>query len=108
MPAGPVRLILAEGISALECSMIMASLPAWTAEHDDPIKVGWLISGYFLVSGSSAAWSARLGDLIGRKEVMLLMPGCCVLGSAYTGLAPTLGWVIAGRAVQGSQVASWR
>lgn len=94
-------LILAEGVSALEYSMIMAGLPVWLEGHGDPIKVGWLLSGYFLVSGSSAALSARLGDIYGRRKVLILLLGCCILGSIISAFGPTLEWIIAGRCVQG-------
>lgn len=94
-------LILAEGVSALEYSMIMAGLPVWLEEHGDPIKVGWLLSGYFLISGSSAALSARMGDIFGRKKVLIMLLGCCVAGSVISAFGPNLEWVIAGRCVQG-------
>lgn len=96
-----IVLIVAEAVSALEYSMIMAGLPKWLEIHGDPIHVSWLITGYFLVSGSSAALSARLGDVIGRKKVMIALLACCVAGSTISAFGPTLGWVIAGRAVQG-------
>lgn len=94
-------LIVAEIISAFEYSMIMAGLPAWLRIYGDPIGIGWLVSAYFLISGSSAALSARFGDIVGRKKVLLVLIACCCIGSVISAVGPTLTWVIIGRAVQG-------
>src|SRR5262249_40071419 len=42
-----------------------------------------------------------LGDRFGRKRFFLLGLILFVIGSAFCGFAPTLGWLLFGRAVQG-------
>jgi len=62
-------LMLAETLSAFETSMILASLSAWQLRLGDPIKVGWLVSSFLLVSAVSADLFGRLGDIFGRKRM---------------------------------------
>jgi MFS family permease len=51
--------------------------------------------------GSSIVSAGRLGDLAGRRAVMLAGTGIFVLGSALCALAPTLPVLVAARALQG-------
>jgi MFS family permease len=65
------------------------------------IDAQWMLTGYGVVFGSFMLLGGRLGDLYGRR--LLLTGGMLLfaLGSSLAGLAPALGWLIAGRLVQG-------
>ncbi|MBN9562805.1 MAG: MFS transporter [Alphaproteobacteria bacterium] len=66
-----------------------------------PSQVALVISGYasgyavFLVTGG------RLGDLYGRKRLFISGMAGFTAASALCGFAPTAGWLVAGRVVQG-------
>ena len=65
------------------------------------IDAQWMLSGYGIAFGSFMLLGGRLGDLYGRRR--LLMSGMLLFaaGSVLAGLAPALSWLIAGRVCQG-------
>ncbi len=61
----------------------------------------WVGTGYFLACSVSILIFGRLGDLYGRKRLMLLSLILVALGSALSGLSQTMGQLIAFRVLQG-------
>jgi len=100
-----IVLVIAEITSAFEVGMMYAALATVMREFRDPAGTGWLITGFLLVGSVSAALCSRLGDLYGRKRLVLLMLACAISGSLIAAFAPNLPLLIAGRAVQGFSVA---
>jgi MFS family permease len=100
-----VTLVLAEIITSFEVSMIYAALPTIAREFADPVGAGWLITGYLLVGSVSAGLSSRLGDLFGRRRMVLAMLACSATGSLISAFSTDLGGLIAGRALQGMSAA---
>jgi MFS family permease len=100
-----VILVLAEIITSFEVSMIYAALPTIAREFADPVGAGWLITGYLLVGSVSAGLSSRLGDLFGRRRMVLAMLACSATGSLISAFSPGLEGLIAGRALQGMSAA---
>ena len=66
-----------------------------------PIDAQWVLTAYGLSFGGTLLLAGRLGDLYGRRR--LLVCGMAVFGGAsmLAGLAPGLAALIAARAVQG-------
>jgi len=96
-----LSLMFAEFVSAFETSMVFAALPTISRESGDPVLVGWLVTGYLLVQAVSAALLGRLGDLFGRRDVLLLTLVLCAVGSLISAIASDLTTVVMGRAIQG-------
>lgn len=96
-----VILMIAEIVSAFESSMVLAGLSAWQRETGDPVMVGWIISSYLLVSSAAAALFGRLGDILGRKQVLVLCIIITAFGSTISMFAPNIEVMILGRAIQG-------
>ncbi|MGE0387298.1 MAG: MFS transporter [Gammaproteobacteria bacterium] len=94
-------LVLAEVALTFEITMIYAALPTLNRLFGDPVRVGWLVSGFMLVSASAAALGGRLGDLYGRRRVLLAALACAAAGSTLSAVATSLPGVIAGRSLQG-------
>lgn len=94
-------LVMAEVVSTFESSMIYSALASFYKIFDDPIGIGWLLTGYMLVASASAAICGRLGDLFGRKRMLLIVLGAAAVGSLISAATTHLGWIIAGRALQG-------
>jgi EmrB/QacA subfamily drug resistance transporter len=69
--------------------------------HTGASGLSWIIDGYTLVLATFLMFSASTADRIGRKLVFRVGLGVFVLGSALCALAPSLGWLIAFRALQG-------
>ena len=85
--------------------MMYGALATLMREFRDPVGTGWLITAFLLVGAVSAALCSRLGDLYGRKRLVLLMLACATAGSLIAAFATSLPWLIAGRAVQGFSAA---
>jgi EmrB/QacA subfamily drug resistance transporter len=65
------------------------------------IPLQWVVNGYSLVFASLMLFAGSLGDRLGRKWLMLIGIVVFCLGSVLAALAPSVGWLIAGRAVMG-------
>src|SRR5215208_3922302 len=61
----------------------------------------WVLSIYVLALGVTTPVSGYLADRFGIKRVYLFGLAVFVVGSFLCGLAPSLGWLIAARALQG-------
>lgn len=100
-----IPLAIADLLQSVESSMISAALKTILQQYQDPVAVGWLITIYLLVSAAAAAVVGRLGDIFGRKRVLLIVIVLALIGSAISAVAPTLPGVIFGRALQGVSIA---
>ncbi len=94
-------LILVEINSAFEVGMMYGILATLVREFGDPVGVGWLLTGFLLVGAASSALCSRLGDIYGRRRVVMVMLVCAMAGSLISALAPDLFWLVVGRSVQG-------
>jgi MFS family permease len=92
---------IVEFLGTFESNMIYAAVNHLRADLGDGTKVGWLITSYLLVASGAAAVAGRLGDLYGRKRVMLILVAAGIIGSTMSALAPNYPMLVAGRALQG-------
>ncbi|MYM62358.1 MFS transporter [Pseudomaricurvus sp. HS19] len=95
-------LVAAEILSTFEISMAFAALRFMIQDFGSPSAVGWTITAFLLSGAVSAAIFGRIGDMYGRKRVLLLVLAISVTGSLIASLWPTLSGVIIGRIVQGA------
>ena len=61
----------------------------------------WTVNAYTLTFAVLLVTGGRLGDIFGRRMVFLGGVVVFAVSSAAIGFAPTQGWLVAGRAVQG-------
>src|SRR4051794_41521581 len=61
----------------------------------------WTVNAYTLSFAVLLVTGGRLGDIFGRRRMFLFGVVVFAGSSALIGLAPTQGWLVAGRAVQG-------
>jgi MFS family permease len=94
-------LVVAEVVSTFEGSMIYSALPAFYRMYDDPAAIGWIITAFMLVGSAATAICGRLGDLFGRKRLLIFVLGMSAFGSLVSAATDHLGVIIAGRALQG-------
>ncbi|MBG9389193.1 MFS transporter [Caenimonas aquaedulcis] len=73
---------------------------------DDPARVGLAMGIYGLTQGILQIPFGLASDRFGRKRVIALGLAIFALGSFLAALAPTLGWLIAGRSLQGAGAVS--
>jgi EmrB/QacA subfamily drug resistance transporter len=92
---GAFMILLDGAIVALALPSIQASLNAKLAD------LQWTISAYTLPFAALLLTAGTLGDRFGRKRLFMVGLVLFLLGSVACGFAPTLGWLIAGRVLQG-------
>lgn len=64
-------------------------------------ELQWIVDGYMLVFAALMLSGGTLGDLFGRKKILLGGVGLFTIGSVISWLAPSSAVLIAGRAVMG-------
>jgi EmrB/QacA subfamily drug resistance transporter len=69
--------------------------------HAGVTSLQWVVDGYALTFASFMLAAGTMGDLLGRKRVMLVGVGIFCAGSVVCALAPTADWLIAGRVIMG-------
>ena len=94
-------LILVQAVSASGLTTIYTTLPSLYREYGGAGGVGWAVTSYLLFSASGSALCGRLGDLLGRRRVMLTALVIAGSGAVLSALAPTLAGLIVGCALQG-------
>lgn len=95
-------LILSESVVELDATIVNVALPEMALKlNASTSSLQWIVDIYMLLFGGLLLVAGALGDRIGRRPVLLaglgLFGGASVLSSA----APTVGWLIAGRAGMG-------
>jgi EmrB/QacA subfamily drug resistance transporter len=66
-----------------------------------PIDAQWILTAYGLAFGGSLLLAGRLGDLFGRRRLLICGLVLFCAGSVVAGLAPSLAALVAARVVQG-------
>ena len=95
-------LVLAESVSAFEAGMIFIALPRFSEIFDAPASTtAWSVTAYMLVAATTALVGGRLGDMYGRKKVLIIVMLLSTLGSVISILGDSMGAIIVGRGVQG-------
>ena len=97
--------VLAISVSsfALLQSLIVPVLARIQVEYDtDQTTVTWVLTAYLLSASICTPLLGRVGDAIGKKRVLVLTLGALSLGSLAAALAPSIGWLIAARVLQGA------
>lgn len=101
-----IMVIAAAAISMLIIQMdwfaLNLALPVIADDFDvPPTDLQWVISGYMLAIGALMVTAGRLGDMYGRRRVILV--GLAIFGvlSALCGSALDETWLIAARVAQG-------
>jgi EmrB/QacA subfamily drug resistance transporter len=100
-----VYVVVAIGVlmATIDSSIVNISLPSIGASFGRPLGgvLSWVVIAYLVVIVALLLSGGRLGDLLGRKRVWQAGLGVFTVSSALCGLAPTLGALIACRALQG-------
>ena len=105
-PTGaPVVALVCLGLfmTTLDASIVNIGLPAIASAFATPLDgaLEWIIICYLVVIGGLLLTFGRLSDIIGRSPIWLTGLVVFTLGSAVCGAAPSLGLLIAARAIQG-------
>ena len=97
---------LVEVSATFETSMLYAALPTLIRTFGDPIMAGWLVTMHMLIGTVACVVAGRLGDMFGRRRVMLMLIAIAALGSLISAVTANFGIVLLGRALQGFATAA--
>src|SRR5437763_13914406 len=100
--AALIVVCLAQLMIGLDVTIVNVALP--TIQHDlhfGQAGLTWVVNAFLVTFGSLLLLAGRLGDLAGRKRVFQVGVVTFTLASLLCGIAPSQGWLIAARFLQG-------
>jgi MFS family permease len=107
-PTGAVRrggiVVLSLGALdfGLEQSLIIPALPALAEHYGASVAaIAWMVTGFVLASIVAIPLVGRLGDMFGKRRMLLASLAAFAIGSLVCALAESSGLAIAGRVIQG-------
>ena len=94
-------LMTAMFMATLDNQIVSTALPTIVGEFGHLERFGWIGSAYLLSLSAVMPVYGKLGDLFGRKYVMMTAIAIFTVGSAVCGLAVSMDTLIAARVLQG-------
>src|SRR4051812_39812963 len=103
----PMRSLLILGTAALSFALAQTSLIPAIGElidtfHTDAAGVAWTLTGYLLSAAVCTPIFGRLGDMFGKRRMLVISLGVFAAGSVVAAIAGSLGLLVAGRVLQGA------
>lgn len=94
-------LLLAIMLAMLDQLVVSTALPRIVGDLGGVTHLSWVVTAYVLASTVTTPLYGKLGDLYGRKRLLLLAIVIFLAGSALSGLAHSMDQLIAFRTLQG-------
>ncbi len=88
-------------LAAFDSTIVTTTLPRVAEALNGMALYAWVGTGYLLATAASILIFGRLGDMFGRKPLMLISVAVVALGSIACGLAQSMPQLIAFRTLQG-------
>lgn len=97
-----IALAVGQFLVGLDLSVMSVALPSIQAEFGvGMMALQWAVIAYMVAGAALAVPFGAVGDRIGRRRLYLIGTSIFVVGSAISALAPGIGVLIVGRALQG-------
>ena len=102
----PLRLVMVSIgllllLASLDQTIVSTALPTIVADLGGVDHLSWVVTAYVLTSTIAAPLYGKLGDLYGRRNMVFISVGLFLLGSILCGVAGSMVFLIAARAMQG-------
>lgn len=94
-------LMLAIFLGALDQTIVAVSLPAISAQFNDVGLLAWVISGYMVAMTIAVPIYGKLGDLYGRRRMILTGISLFTLASIACAMAQDMQQLVLARVLQG-------
>ena len=88
-------------LAALDQTIVATALPRIVSDLGGITQYSWVFTAYMLTSTVTVPLYGRLGDVHGRRPLMLISITIFLVGSALCGLAQGMTELIVARAIQG-------
>src|SRR4051812_13176112 len=103
----PFRSLLILGLAGLSFALAQTTLiPALTelqhAFHTTETGVAWVLTAYLVAAAVATPVFGRLGDMFGKRRMLVITLVLFGAGSAISALGSSLGVVVTGRVLQGA------
>src|SRR5436190_17611081 len=84
-------------------SLMAPALPAIATDlHSSTSDISWVLSAYLLAASVLTPILGRLGDMVGKRRMLLIVLCVLAAGTLLAALSTTLPVLIAARALQGA------
>jgi EmrB/QacA subfamily drug resistance transporter len=93
--------LIAMFMATLDMQIVVTALPTIAGELGNLHLFGWVGSAYLLSTAAVAPFYGKLGDMYGRKNVVMTAIVLFIIGSAVCGMAWSMESLIAARVLQG-------
>ena len=100
-PLTVAALLLCMFMGAIEATVVATAMPTVISELGGLRLYGWVGSAYLLASTVTVPLYGKLADTYGRKPLLVGAVVIFLVGSVACGFAPSIGFLIAARALQG-------
>jgi EmrB/QacA subfamily drug resistance transporter len=95
-------ILAAECMDLLDSTIVNVAAPAINHDlHTSSTALQWIVGGYALAISVGLMTGGRLGDIFGRRNMFLAGSAGFTVASVLCGLAPSAGWLITFRLLQG-------
>ena len=88
-------------LAAIDQTIVATALPTIVGDLGGLSHLSWVVTAYLLAETIATPLFGKLGDLYGRKRLFQAAIVIFVAGSALSGIATSMGQLIAFRAIQG-------
>lgn len=93
--------LVAMFMATIDMQIVVTALPTIAGELGNLHLFGWVGAAYLLSTAAVSPFYGKLGDMYGRKNVVLTGIGLFLLGSLVCGMAWSMESLIAARVLQG-------
>src|SRR5215470_16596508 len=88
-------------VSGLDGTIVATALPSILRDLGGVSGIAWVVTAYLLFQVATMPLYGKIGDIYGRKRVLLLALALFTFGSMACGVAQSMPELLAARAVQG-------
>ncbi len=94
-------IVLPMFMAALDQTIVATALPAIAAQMGDVERISWVVVSYLVATTIAAPIYGKLGDVLGRRRMMLAALTLFVIASVLCAVAPTIFTLTLARVLQG-------
>lgn len=94
--------VLSIVIGAIDQTIVATALPAIAGRFGIVEGISWVVVAYLIAATVTAPVFGRLGDVFGLKRLLLVALVLTLAGAVVAAAAPSFGWLLAGRVLQGA------
>ena len=95
-------LLIATFMNVIDVTIVNVALPGLQRSlQASDSAIEWVVAAYILSFALFLMPFGRLGDVIGRRFIFMLGVTVFTLASLLCGMAPSIGWLVAARVLQG-------